>query len=116
MSHSDTTYVIFDADNDIWAYGYMKGWSKSERVDFNFKDAHDLKPLTSRAEDEAYIKSRLRERFDTADQVIVLVGQSTRHLFRFVRWELEVALDLDLPIIAVNLNDKRSHDEERCPP
>ncbi len=99
----------------MWAYAYMKGWDKSEHIDFDFEDAHDLKPLTVRAEDEQYIKSRLRQRFASSDQVIVLIGESTRLLYRFVRWELEVALELDLPIIAVNLNNKRAHDDERCP-
>ena len=39
--------------------------------------------------------------------VVLLVGPSTRHLYRFVRWELDVALELDLSIVAVNLNGKR---------
>jgi len=46
----------------------------------------------------------------------VLIGQSTRNLHRYVRWELEIALNLDLPIIAVNLNGQRSIDLARCPP
>ena len=115
MSHTNTTYVIFDSDNDIWAYGYMKGWNKLEHVDFSFHDAHDLKPLSDRAENEAYIKSRLRERFGTAEQVIILIGEDTRYLYKFVRWELETAQELNLPIIAVNLNDRRSFDADRCP-
>jgi hypothetical protein len=115
MGHRDRTYVIFDAGNDMWAYGYMKGWHVSEYVDFTFDDAHDLERLTDRAEDEAYIKGKLRERFRASRQAIVLVGASTRHLFKFVRWEMQVALELNVAIIAVNLNDRRSMDEESCP-
>lgn len=115
MSFNTTTYVIFDGDKDMWAYRFMRGWNVSEHVDFHFEDAHELNVLTNRAEDEAYVKSRLRERFRRTDQVIVLIGESTKCLYKFVRWELEVALELGLPIIAVNLNNKRSHDEERCP-
>jgi hypothetical protein len=33
-----------------------------------------------------------------------------------VRWELDLALELGLPIIAVNLNEKRFMDPDRCPP
>ena len=40
MSYRDKTYVIFDGDNDIWAYGFMKGWKKNEHIDFDFDDAH----------------------------------------------------------------------------
>jgi len=32
-----------------------------------------------------------------------------------VKWEMEVALRLDLPIVGVNLNGARAKDE-RCPP
>ena len=115
MGYKDKTYVIFDGDKDKWAYAYMKGWNNNENIDFNFEDAHDLKPLTSRAEDEDYIKSRLRERFKSARQVIVLIGEHTKNLYRFVRWEIDVAQNLDLPIIAVNLNDLRYMDDEFCP-
>lgn len=55
-------------------------------------------------------------RFSSAKQVIALIGAATKHLYRFVRWELELCLELDLPIIAVNLNQRRWYDAERCPP
>ena len=116
MSHRDRTYVIFDGDHDIWAYGYMKGWKANDRVDFDFVDAHDLAPLTARAENETYIKNRLRERLEKSTQVVVLIGENTRNLYKFVRWEIELALALDLPIVAVNLNGQRRLDEDRCPP
>ena len=115
MGYRDRTYVIFDGDNDQWAYRYMRGWKNNDRIDFDFEDAHDLFPLTYRAQDETYIKSKLRERFKYASQVIVLIGESTKYLYKYVRWELEVALDLGLPIIAVNLNNRRSEDINLCP-
>lgn len=114
MSYRNKTYVIFDGDKDMWAYGYMKGWKSNHNIDFSFHDAHDLKPLTDRASEET-VKRRLRERFSSAKQVVVLIGESTKNLYRFVRWEMEVAKQLDLPIVAVNLNNKRSQDSNRCP-
>ena len=116
MSYRNRTYVIFDGDNDIWAYGRMKGWRALPTVNFDFYDAHDLGfELTDRASEET-VKARLRTRFSSAKQVVVLIGERTRYLYRFVRWELDVALELGLPIIAVNLNDRRVIDEDRCPP
>lgn len=115
MSYRNKTYVIFDGDNDMWAYGFMKGWKQNDRIDFDFHDAHDLGPLTDRAS-EATVRQRLRERFSSAKQAIVLVGDHTKNLFRFVRWEMEVALGLDLPIVVVNLNKKRQYDPGLCPP
>src|SRR5205823_5538990 len=99
MSYRNKTYVIFDGDNDMWAYAYMKGWKVNEHIDFNFHDAHDIRPLTDRASEET-VRQRLRERFSDAKQVIVLIGKETRNLYRFVRWEMEIAENLDLPIIA----------------
>lgn len=115
MAYRNKTYVIFDGDNDMWAYAYMKGWKSNQNLDFNFHDAHDLKPLTDRASDETVFR-RLRERFANAKQVVVLVGESTKNLRKFVRWEIELALELGLPVIAVYLNGARGIDLDRCPP
>lgn len=116
MSYKDKTYVIFDADTDMWAYAYMKGWKKNDNIDFDFDDAHDIKPLTYRASDETYIKGRLRERMKSASQVILIVGQSTKYLYKYVRWEIDLALELGLPIIVVNLNNSKRIDNLLCPP
>ena len=109
------TYVIFDGDKDRYAYAYMRGWKVNDRVEFDFRDAHDIGSMTARAQDEAYVKSELRKRLDASNQVVVLVGESTKYLRKFVAWEIELALKLSLPIIVVNLNDKRHMDSDRCP-
>jgi hypothetical protein len=103
MSYKDPTYVIFDGDKDQWAYRHMRGWKASEHLDFDFHDAHDLTAMTARAENEAYVKSQLRERFKKARQAIVIVGESTKYLRKFVAWEIDIAKQSDLPVIAVNL-------------
>lgn len=46
---------------------------------------------------------------------MVLVGEKTRYLYKFVRWEIEQALALKLPTIVVNLNGLRQQDRDRCP-
>lgn len=115
MSYRNRTYTIFDGDTDMWAYGFMKGWISRDHIDFNFHDAHDLRPLTDRASEET-IKRRLRERLSNTKQAIVLVGENTRYLYRFVRWELDTCLDLNIPMISVNLNGLRRMDDDRCPP
>ncbi|MGF7008924.1 TIR domain-containing protein, partial [Aminobacter sp. BE322] len=116
MSYKSPTYVIFDGDNDKWAYGYMKGWKANDRVEFDFRDAHDLDSMTGAAQNEAYVKSNLKKRMQAASSVLVLIGDKTRWLYKYVRWELELAIELDLPIIAVNLGGSRDIDEKLCPP
>ena len=71
--------------------------------------------MTGRAQDEAYVKSNLRERMKGSKAVIVLIGEKTKNLYKFVRWEVDLAIELDLPIIAVNLNKKNRQDTVRCP-
>lgn len=114
MGYRNKTYVIFDGDKDIWAYRYMKGWKNNKNIDFNFHDAHDLNTITNRSSEEN-TKRKLRERFSDAKQAIVLIGESTKNLYKFVRWEIQVCQRLGLPIVAVNLNDKRRFDADRCP-
>ena len=115
MSYRDTTYIIFDGDKDRWAYSYMKGWKLQDHIDFDFRDAHDLKQIRDWSEPDT-VRRTLRQRFSTANQAIVLTGDETKHHHRFVRWEMEVALGLNLPIIAVNLNGVRQMDVQLCPP
>lgn len=114
MTYRNKTYIIFDADDDMWAYAFMKGWNKNERVDFDFYDAHDLNRLLDDSSEET-VKRKLRERLANTKQAIVLVGDNTRNLFRYVRWELETCLVLEIPIVAANLNGQRSLDVGRCP-
>ena len=115
MPYRNKTYVCFDADNDIHYYRLMLAWKQSDNTDFQFYDAHDLNRLLSISSEET-IKRRLRERLRNTKVFIVLIGQSTRYLYKFVRWEMEKALELSLPIISVNLNGKRQKDKDLCPP
>lgn len=108
-------YIVFDGDNDGWAYRYMNGWTANRNIDFKYQNAHDLDTMTSRAQNEEYVKSKLRERMRQSTAVVVLVGDKTKNLYKFVRWELELALELGLPIIAANLSKKNGQDDARCP-
>jgi hypothetical protein len=116
MGHKNKTYIIFDGDNDKWAYARMKGWKALEHIDFDFENAHDEYTLNSNASNEEYIKGKLRKRFQNASQVIVLIGESTKNLYKYVRWELEVTQNMNIPIIAVNLNGDSKQNNNTCPP
>lgn len=108
-------YVVFDGDNDKWAYGYMNDWKANKNIDFEYQDAHDLDTMTGRAQYEQYVKSKLRERMKKSTAVVVLVGEKTKNLYKYVRWELELALELGLPIIVANLNKTNGQDESLRP-
>lgn len=115
MAYRNKTYVAFDGDKDIHYYYLMRAWKDNNNVDFNFYDAHDLNTALDTSTEET-IKRRLRERMNNAKCFMLLVGESTRYLYKFVRWEIDLALGKNLPVIVVNLNGTKQIDYERCPP
>lgn len=114
MAYRNKTYICFDGDTDMKHYRLMTAWAENENFTFDFHNAHDLNTARDSSQEES-IKKQLRERFANSKLFIVLIGEKTKLLTKFVKWEMEVALKLDLPIIGVNLNGSRSRDE-RCPP
>lgn len=115
MAYRNKTYVAFDGDNDMWAYAYMKGWKQNDNSTFDFYDAHKLSQARDSSTEES-IKRQLRMRLNNSKVFVLLVGEHTKDLYKFVRWEIEEALKLQLPIIVVNLNEKRERDTQLCPP
>ncbi|WP_081619206.1 TIR domain-containing protein [Thioalkalivibrio sp. ALE23] len=115
MAYRNKTYVAFDADRDIRYYYLMKAWRDRDNDTFNFHDAHDLNTSRDTSQEQS-IKANLRKRFQNSKAFVLLVGEGTRYLRKFVKWEIEQAIRLDLPIIVVNLNNKKAMDESRCPP
>ena len=113
MAYKNKVYVSFDADNDMRYYTLMRAWKQNDDIEFNFADAHDINNNYDKSEES--IKAALMERFRNSKVFVLLVGEHTKYLYRFVRWEIEQAIKRDLPIIVVNLNGKRSCDYELCP-
>lgn len=114
MAYRNKTYIAFDGDNDMHFYRLMTAWCANEKFDFDFYDAHDLNTARDSSQEES-IKRQLRERFANSKAFIILIGEKTKLLTKFVKWEIETAIRLELPIIAVNLNKARSQDS-LCPP
>ena len=102
-----------DADNNLHHYQLMKAWRQNDKSTFNFYDAHDINTILDKTEDS--IKAGLEERFRNTSVFVLLVGEHTKYLYKYVRWEIEQAIKRELPCIIVNLNGKRSLDNERCP-
>ena len=119
MSYRNKTYVAFNADypaggGDLRYYRLMLAWKNNANIDFNFHNAHDLNNLTLRASDDQIFR-KLRERMRNAKQLIVLVGDHTKNMYKFVRWEIEIGLDMDIPVIAVNLNGNNGSTDKTPP-
>lgn len=108
MAYRNKVYVAFDGDNDMRYYDLMRAWSVKDEFDFN--DAHDLHSARDSSTEES-IKKSLMDRFNNSKLFILLVGEHTKYLTKFVKWEIEVAIRLKLPIVAVNLNKSRQEDD-----
>jgi hypothetical protein len=114
MAYRNKTYVAFDATNDIHYYRLMTAWKQNDYSSFSFFDAHDINNIMSFSSEDT-IKIRLRERLKNTREFILLIGDKTKYHHKFVKWEIEQAIKLDIPIICVNLNNIRWFDAERCP-
>ena len=103
-----------DADSDINHYYLMKAWKQNDNTSFNFYDAHDLNTIYDKSEES--IKAGLQTRFRETKVFVLLVGDQTRYLYKYVRWEIEQAIKRKLPCIIVNINGTRGFDQDKCPP
>ena len=115
MPYRNSVFVSFDGDNDIHYYRLMKAWKQNDNSAFYFIDAHDLNTALDTSSEET-IKRRLSQRLSNSKVLVSLIGERTRYLYKFVRWELEQAIYRGIPIIGVNLNNERMRDDLRCPP
>ncbi|MEO3433899.1 TIR domain-containing protein [Inquilinus sp. CAU 1745] len=113
MAYRNRTYIAFDGDNDMHYYRLMTAWSAHEGFNFDIYNAHDLNTSRDSSQEES-IKRQLRERFANSKLFMVLIGEKIRYLTKFVKWEIETAIRLDLPIIGINLIGSRGQDD-RCP-
>lgn len=107
------TFVGFSS-TDIHCYRLMLAWKEHEHIDFNFANCQLAAEVNS--ENEAYIKRKCRERIDMAGTFAVLIGQDTRYKYKYVRWEMEVALEKGCRIIGINLDGARKVVDTTCPP
>ena len=87
MAYRNKTYIAFDADTDIKQYYLMTAWKANDKIDFNFHNAHELNNLRSNTS-EKQIKLKLKERLKNTKLMIVLLGESTKNLYKYVRLEM----------------------------
>ncbi len=114
MAYRNKTYVCFDADTDIHYYRLMQAWKENDKIAIDFHNAHDINNIKDGSSEET-IKKKLRERLANTKVLVVLIGKSTKNLYKYVRWEIEYAIENDIPIIGVNLNGSKEQDD-LCPP
>lgn len=99
-------YVAFDGDNDMRYYNLLKAWNENYSINFEFNEnqnAHNLNYAHDWALPES-IKNQLRERLKESRILLLLVGYSTYRCSKFVEYEVETAMRMDIPIVYVMIN------------
>ena len=114
MAYKNKVYVSRDADSDIIYYRLMQAWKQTDGSLFSFSDAHDINNIYDKSEES--IKAGLQERFRNSKVFVLLVGEKTKYLYKYVRWEIEQAIKRELPCIVVNINGNKKMDSNLCPP
>ena len=114
MAYLDKIYVAFDNSNDLEKYEELKSWVQSDGSPFNFYDGFDIARDIEKVNDDI-LKLRLKERMLESKVCVVLIGQYSKSYRKYTRWQIECAINNDIPIIAINTNGIRSVDFDRCP-
>lgn len=99
---------------DIDDYKLMQEWRANTNIDFDFNDC--LLSDTLNLENEELIKTKCRERINTAGKYVMLIGNDTKNTHKYVQWEAEVAIEKGCTIICVNLDGSREMVRSTCPP
>lgn len=114
MVHRNKTYIVFYGDTDMGYYNMLKAWKTNNKIDLDFYDAHDLTNARNSSLTES-IKKQLRVRFDNSKIFLILVGKNTKWNRNYVSWEIKQAINLEIPIIVVNLNNEKKQCNDSCP-
>lgn len=106
------TFIGFSS-TDIHYYKLMLAWKANENIDFDFCDCQLQSSLNS--DNEKYIKDKCRDRLYMAGTYAMLIGNDTRHKYKYVTWEAEVAIEKQCRIIGINLDGWRYINKATCP-
>jgi hypothetical protein len=97
-------FISYYSNGDSHYKKLIIAWSKNNKFKLNIEDVStDIK---IKSQNQLYLKKRMKEKIDESDCVIVFVGVDT-HERPWVDWEVEKAIELKKPIIAVK--EKRTH-------
>lgn len=106
MGYRNGTYVAFDGqdttipyESDIQYFNLLKAW-KGHSNDFKFSDSHKKTYSVKDSSQKDTLKRRLRERLNESKNFILILSNDTRNDREMLNYEIDVAIELGLPIIA----------------
>jgi hypothetical protein len=96
----------------------MTAWKANQHIDFDFYDAHELHVSRDTSQRET-IKANLRLRMKNAKQIILLGSAHAKRKggddYSFLAHEVDIILELELPVVIANLDGDRNIDKAFIP-
>lgn len=112
--NKQNVYVAFDGKNDFQEFKTFESWENESNYPYHFINGMEVALRLDKESDEQ-LKKKLSQLIDSCSTMIVLVTKTTKSFRRFVKWQIEYAIEKKIPIIVVNTNFIRSVDYDRCP-
>lgn len=91
-------FISFDYDNDKHYKNLLVAWDKNKLFDFSFYDGSVTVPVNST--EAGPIRRVISQRIAACPRFLCIVGKHT-HKSRWVKWEIDKAVELKRKIIAV---------------
>lgn len=99
-------FVSYRADSEGTKYkNLLVAWSENPNKNFyDIKFVDTSVGVSINSEDANYLKRKIKERIQSSEKVIVLVGKNTS-TSEWVSWEIETAYSLNKKIVAVKIDN-----------
>ncbi|MDH7497577.1 MAG: TIR domain-containing protein [Syntrophomonadaceae bacterium] len=113
MARAGRAFFSLDPGNPLDTYLVLAAWTYAAGLGVHCWNPLGAEEMPVGGEREA--RRVLRQELRGCRLAVALVGRETGRRSTVARWEMETALELDLPVLAVNLNGKDGLDQRRCP-
>lgn len=112
MPYRNGTYIAFHAngtnvpiDSDIKYYNLIKAWEGKDDDSFTIVNSHNKTSAVRDTSSAETLKRSLRERLNNSKNMLLILGQTTRHDNDWVPFEISYAADTcKIPIIVAYLD------------
>lgn len=95
-------FISFRSEDKFKVWG-LRNLAEFDNVELEFDDVSLREAIDSR--DESYIKSIIRPKIKDCDYCLCLIGENTHRSRKWVPWEIQWALEIPRPVIAMRFKD-----------
>lgn len=114
MAYTGKIYVIYDSQANAGAYAKLKEFKQSDGSNFDIYDGVKFLKSLDKVSDEE-LKDAIFANMDLADAVIVLLSKNVKSMRKFIKWQIEYAVNKKMVLMSMNCNRVRSLDYDVTP-